>query len=510
MPCSYYNICILKRADGSSAVASAAYQSGERLFEERTNHQVSYENKEGVLYTEILLPENAPEKFHDRNTLWNSVEQTEKQYNSQLARKIIAALPKEIPLDDQIRLLREYCQENFSGKGMCVDLAIHDNGDGNPHAHILLTLRALDENGKWLPKSRKVYDLDENGERIRLPSGYYASHKAKTTDWDEQSNAEKWRHSWEEINNRYLEKNGVQERLDMRSYERQGADRIPQIHMGPQVYQMEKRGIRTFIGDINRGIQSMNDQLQKIHEAIERLKERAAVLKNYLQGIMASIRNHVSEYPRPITIEDLLYQYLRDQQEESHQVPKDYDEVMRLMKYMKEHRIKFVADIYSELDQADYRAGQIRSDLRSIQERINEIESCFHHRDTVNKHRDVYRQYQKQFFKNARQTFYRTHKKEIDAYRKSDRILKDLRSRSPENVIPWKDMKNEHTRLSSERNRRNAELSEIKTLTNELSAVLNYTDKVRQKHPLKDREEPALSYQLEYENTIIPRNDYER
>ena len=183
---------------------------------------------------------------------------------------------------------------------------------------------------------------------------------------------------------------------------------------------------------------------------------------------------------------------------------------MRLMKYMKEHRIKFVADIYSELDQADYRAGQIRSDLRSIQERINEIESCFHHRDTVNKHRDVYRQYQKQFFKNARQTFYRTHKKEIDAYRKSDRILKDLRSRSPENVIPWKDMKNEHTRLSSERNRRNAELSEINTLTNELSAVLNYTDKVRQKHPLKDREEPALSYQLEHENTIIPRNDYER
>ena len=106
MPCSYYNICILKRADGSSAVASAAYQSGERLFEERTNHQVSYENKEGVLYTEILLPENAPEKFHDRNTLWNSVEQTEKQYNSQLARKIIAALPEAMDRYG-IRTLRE-------------------------------------------------------------------------------------------------------------------------------------------------------------------------------------------------------------------------------------------------------------------------------------------------------------------------------------------------------------------------------------------------------------------
>lgn len=510
MPCSYYNISILKRAEGSSAVASAAYQSGDRLFEERTNHQVSYENKEGVLYTEILLPENAPEEFHDRNTLWNSVEQTEKQYNSQLARKIIAALPKEIPLEDQIRLVEDYCQKNFSDKGMCVDLAIHDTGDGNPHVHIMLTLRALDENGKWLPKSRKVYDLDENGDRILLPSGYFASHKAKTTDWDEQSNAEKWRHSWEEITNQHLEKNGVQDRLDMRSYDRQNVDRIPQIHMGPQVYQMEKRGIRTFIGDINRSIQIMNDQLQKIHDAIERLKERAEELRNYLKGIMDSIRNHVSEDPRPITIDDLLYQYLQDQQKDSQSIPEDYDSVMHSLEYMREHRISYIPDIYTALDKAEYRTSQIRSDLTGIQEQINKIETYFHHQETVNKNRDVYRQYQKQFFKTAKQTFYRNHKKEIDAYRKSDRSLKTLQAASPDHTIPWKDLKNEHAHLSSERNKRKLELSEIETFTSELTSVLNYTDKVRQTHPAKDFEETILSDQAEHENTIIHRDDYER
>lgn len=510
MPCSYYNISILKRAEGTSAVASAAYQSGDRLFEERTNHQVSYENKEGVLYTEILLPENAPEEFHDRNTLWNSVEQTEKQYNSQLARKIIAALPKEIPLEDQIQLVREYCRKNFSDEGMCVDLALHDNGDGNPHAHIMLTLRALDENGKWLPKSRKVYDLDENGDRILLPSGYYASHKAKTTDWDEQSNAEKWRHSWEEITNQYLEKNGVTDRLDMRSYERQGIDRIPQIHMGPQVYQMEKRGVRTFIGDINRSIQVMNDQLQKIHDAIERLKERAEELRNYLKGIMDSIRNHVSEAPRPITIEDLLYQYLQDQQKDAQQIPEDYDSVMHLLECMKEHRITYVPDIHTALDKAEYRTSQIRSELSNIQERINRIESYFHHRDAVNKNRDLYRQYQKQFFKTAKQTFYRNHKREIDSFRKSERILKELRAASPNNTIPWTDLKNEHNHLSSERSKRKTELSEIESFTDELTAVLNYTDTVRQLHPPKDIGESLLSNKMEREKTIIPREDYER
>jgi len=98
--------------------------------------------------------------------LWNSAEKVETQWNSQLARKIIIALPIEIPTEQYAELVRSYCREQFVSKGMCCDFAVHDKGDGNPHTHIMLTMRAIDENGKWLPKCRKVYELDEHGNRI--------------------------------------------------------------------------------------------------------------------------------------------------------------------------------------------------------------------------------------------------------------------------------------------------------------------------------------------------------
>lgn len=508
MPCSYYNISISNRAKGSSSVASAAYQSGERLFDERTNHQISYENKEGIYHTEIMLPENAPEAFHDRNTLWNSVESVEKQYNSQLARKIIAALPREIPAEDHVLLVREYCQENFVSRGMCVDFAIHDGMDGNPHVHIMLTLRPLDEHGKWMPKSRKVYDLDDDGNKILLPSGYYASHKEKTTDWDEQSNAETWRHSWEEHTNKYLEKNNCQSRLDMRSYERQGVDRIPQIHMGPAVYQMEKRGIHTFIGDINRSIQKMNDQIQQIREAIEKLRTRVEELRIYLKEVLESVRKHVSEEPLPITIDGLLNRYLQDQKEQSHHKSEDYDSVMHSMKYMKEHRINYVPDIHMALDKAEYDTGQLCYSISSRQERINEIASYFHYRDTVNKYRDVYRQYQTQFFKTAKEKFYRSHKKEIDAYRKSHRKLNNLKRSYADNKIPWKSLKNEYDHLTAENKRLSCKLSDTKNHIKELETALKYIDQVKKNHPIKETEETISIHQTR-EKRIIRTHDLE-
>ena len=123
-------------------------------------------------------------------------------------------------------MIREFCQEQFVSKGMIADFAIHDKGDGNPHAHILLTIRAMDEHGKWLPKALKVYDLDENGERIRLPSGNWKCHKENTVDWNDQKYAEVWRHGWETITNRYLEAAGRPERVDLRSFERQGIQQM--------------------------------------------------------------------------------------------------------------------------------------------------------------------------------------------------------------------------------------------------------------------------------------------
>ena len=171
IPCPHFKISIVKRSQGQSAVAGAAYQSGERLFSEYDQRTKFYNKKKELVHAEIMLPHNAPPGYADRATLWNAVEAVENQWNSQLARRIVLALPREVPKDQYLPMLKEFCNEQFVSKGMIADFAIHDKGDGNPHAHILLTIRAMDERGKWLPKARKVYDLDENGERIQLPSG---------------------------------------------------------------------------------------------------------------------------------------------------------------------------------------------------------------------------------------------------------------------------------------------------------------------------------------------------
>ena len=196
-------------------------------------------------------------------------------------------------------------------KGMIADFAIHDKGDGNPHAHILLTLRAMDAHGKWLPKARKVYDLDENGERIRLPSGNWKCHKENTVDWNDQKYAEVWRHSWETITNRYLEAAGRPERVDLRSFERQGIQQIPTVHLGPAAHQMEKRGVETFLGNLNRDIRAANSLMQSIRSAIRGLQRWIADLNEKKQLLLDAL-----EKAKEPTLSDLLVDYfnLRNEQ----------------------------------------------------------------------------------------------------------------------------------------------------------------------------------------------------
>ena len=183
----------MSRGKGKSAVAAAAYRSGEKLTNEWDGMTHDYTRKGGVVHTEIMLPPHAPPSFSDRSTLWNSVELYEKAGNAQLAREIDAALPIELSREEQIRLVREYCSSQFVSRGMCVDFVIHDTNSGNPHCHIMLTMRPLDERGTWTAKSKKEYDLDENGERIRLPSGRYKTHKVDLTGWNDKDNTLLWR-----------------------------------------------------------------------------------------------------------------------------------------------------------------------------------------------------------------------------------------------------------------------------------------------------------------------------
>ena len=262
---------IIQRSKGKSAVAAAAYRSGELLVNEWDGLTHDYTHKRGIIYKEILLPAHAPLEFLDRSTLWNSVEQIEKSSDAQLAREIEVALPVELSPAAQLALVRSYTKDNFVAAGMCADFAIHDKGTGNPHAHIMLTMRPILPGGRWGAKCRKVYDLDERGQRIPNGKGGWKSHREDTTDWNDRGNAEKWRAAWASCVNQALEATGRPERVDHRSHMRQGIEKIPTIHMGPAASQMERRGIATEKGDINRQIAADNKLLKEIKARITRL-----------------------------------------------------------------------------------------------------------------------------------------------------------------------------------------------------------------------------------------------
>ena len=428
MPCPHHDIKIIQRSNHQSAVASAAYQSGERLFSEYDQKQKYYSHKSEIVHTEIMLPPHAPPAYADRNTLWNAAEAIEKQWNSQLARRIVLAIPREIPPEQHADLIRDYCREFFVSKGMIADFAIHDKGNGNPHAHILLTMRAMDENGKWLPKSRKVYDLDENGERIRLPSGSWKSHKEDTVDWNDQKYGEIWRQGWAATANRYLEANGRPERLDLRSYERQGLDKIPTVHMGPAVSQMEKRGIQTNIGNLNRDIKAANSLMQSIRQMVRHLKGWIADLKEKKAALLEALQE--SKEP---TLPELLGKYLDLRREERTGWTSkgqltgsvaDFNKVMEAIRYLREKELSTVQSLDAYLDTVSGQAVSIRAEMKPKEQRMKEINTLLSHIANFEAHKSVHVEYAAIRFKKPREQFAAAHRDELDAYNAAIRYFK--------------------------------------------------------------------------------------
>lgn len=193
---------------------------------------------------------------------------------------------------------------------MCADFNIHDTGSGNPHAHILLTMRPMDERGKWLPKSKREYVLDENGERIRLSSGRYKTRKVDLVDWNSQENAEVWRKVWADLANEFLERNNRPERIDHRSYERQGIDQIPTVHIGVAASQMEKKGIATERGELNRSIKAANRLLRDIKA--QNMRETQPIHDEYKQIRWKGKQEKFAEAHRAdLAIWDAANRYLR-------------------------------------------------------------------------------------------------------------------------------------------------------------------------------------------------------
>ncbi|MCW7236953.1 MobA/MobL family protein [Escherichia coli] len=225
---------IISRKNGYSAVASAAYRSGSVIPDDRTGLIHDYTRKRGVDDAVILTPANAPSWCGDRSVLWNAVEKAEQRRNSQLAREIELAIPREISREAARETVLAFVRENFVSRGMIADVAFHHMDRTNPHAHIMLTTRAVGETG----------------------------FAGKVRDWNDRALAETWRASWADHANRALANAGYQEEIDHRSYERQGLEKAPGLHLGKAACAMEKRGMETERGEQNRLINSLNLEIQ--------------------------------------------------------------------------------------------------------------------------------------------------------------------------------------------------------------------------------------------------------
>lgn len=355
----HLSVKIIGRSAGRSSVAAVCYRSGDTTTNQYDGITHDYSRKHWIEHTEILLPINAPESYKDRSTLWNAVELAEKSSNAQLAREVEIALPRELTLQQQIALIRAYIEQNFTDKGTCADFAIHVppltdskgiplDADGNrtqdpdkmrfhnPHAHIMLTMRPMDSQGKWQPKSQKCYLCRKDNQEKSIPASEYKEAEADgwrkqyqykvgkkkiwlteesaarrdlkqiskepksakalnpiIADWNSKDSLFRWRESWASMCNQALRDNNINQQIDYRSYESQGINKVASVHMGVSAYHAEKQGFKTERGDINREIAEDNLFLSDFEGKIKRLEEKET---EHLSQINARLEGLRSKY----------------------------------------------------------------------------------------------------------------------------------------------------------------------------------------------------------------------
>ena len=428
----HLSIKIISRGKGKSAVAAASYRSGEKIKNEYDGIVHDFTRKGGIAHTEILLPQNAPQKFSDRGTLWNSVEKIEKSKNSQLAREIEIALPKELNREKQIELVREYVKENFVKVGMCADIALHDKNDGNPHCHILLTMRPLNEDKTWGAKSKKEYILDENGEKVKLKNGNYKTRKINTVDWNEQDKAEEWRKTWADITNKYLEENSIQEKVDHRSYQRQGIEEIPTIHLGVSASQMEKKGIATDRGNINREIRKQNRLLQEI-------KLRIKALMRWIRGIGKEEKAETDKLKSTLPPKENLlsvFENLIRKNADNHNT--DLEKYIESYQFLKEKNIISLSELKESIVTLRDKNYKTTRAIKDTEKKIDGKVQLIDQAEKYLKYKDIYKAYTK-LKKIKQEDFYNEHTAELILFESARKHLKEHLGESKTlNISKWK------------------------------------------------------------------------
>jgi ATP-dependent exoDNAse (exonuclease V) alpha subunit len=232
----HLSVKVISRSSGRSAVAAAAYRGAERLHDDRLDRDHDFTNKDGVVHSEVMLPEGAPQEFADREKLWNAVEAAEKRKDAQLAREVEFAIPRELTKEQGIELAREFVEAEFVEKGMIADLNVHwdigADGQPKPHAHVMLTMREVDGDGFG----------------------------AKVREWNKASQVEQWRERWAEHVNSALAELDIDARIDHRSLEAQGIALEPQDKIGPAASRMGVRGLEAERIEEHRAVAQRNGE----------------------------------------------------------------------------------------------------------------------------------------------------------------------------------------------------------------------------------------------------------
>ncbi len=329
---------VVSRGNGRSAVAASAYMSCSAILNDYDGVQHDFTRKQGLVWQQIFLPDYAPQEWQDRAALWNAVEENEKTKDSRLAREFIVALPIELNKDQWQELLTGFIQNQFVADGMCADIAIHDTDGHNPHAHIMLTVRPLDQQGKWQYKTEKEYLCIRAGEEQGFTAAEFKT--AQTDGWEKQyqykvgkkkmymapSAAESqgyeraskypkstkygrqnpiserwnsdeqlvlWRAAWADIANRYLALAGIDQRIDHRSNADRGIDEQPTIHEGVVARALEKKGIVSDRCELNRQIKADNALLRELKAEVKKLMDAVKNTIPVLAEKLESLRQNI-------------------------------------------------------------------------------------------------------------------------------------------------------------------------------------------------------------------------
>ena len=467
----HFHVTQIKRSAGQSAVAAAAYRSGEKLHSEYYGEDSDYTHKGGVICSEILLPAHAPPEYADRETLWNAVEKVECGKKAQLAYSFDIALKNEFSMEENINLARQFLLEQFVSRGMIVDFAVHspdkEGGISNPHFHVMCPIRPIEANGKWGNKQRRKYVLDENGERIPDGTGDYVFNAVPTTDWGSPETLEHWRQAWAELCNAKFAEKELPCRIDHRSYERQGVDLLPTVHEGPTVRAMERKGIATEKGEFNRWVKATN-------AAIRDIRKKIAALAEWLKEVKAELSK-----PKAPDLISLLQAYFDRRNAGAYSRKariNNLKEMNALFNYLMEHGIHDLDTLEDLVNTLRESSDALKETLDSQTARMKEIRKLPQYLSTYRELKPVYDGLQRIKFTRSKEKYKADHAAELKQFYEARRKLS---AQFPDGKFDRHALEEEYTRLEQEHAGTYAQFQSIRADSQQLWKIKSCVDSAR-------------------------------